>query len=209
MFASCWLISGTRNILLTFQLGWLSEIKFKNNYMPPPPSLAVGSLCTDESPGTTVQPDGPLRGCTLAFSCSYTGTPILIRVPANFSEMLQVSRRSLVITVGARRRASCAWLIRSRTSPCRAATRARVASARSGCSVVPTVARRFSSGCMRAWSDNRVTPGARTWRAVLVSSDSDTRTNLNTRSFKVLRPMERPLSSKSTSTRPTRCAGKF
>eukprot|EP00964_Phaeocystis_antarctica_P069728 scaffold42399_cov27-Phaeocystis_antarctica.AAC.2 len=48
---------------------------------------------------------------------------------------------------------------------------------------------------MRAWSDNRVTPGARTWRAVLVSSDSDTRTNLNTRSFKVLRPMERPLSS--------------
>eukprot|EP00964_Phaeocystis_antarctica_P016995 scaffold9352_cov57-Phaeocystis_antarctica.AAC.3 len=83
----------------------------------------------------------------------YTGTPRLLRVPANFSEMLQVSRRSLVITVGARRRASCAWLIRSRTSPCRAATRARVASARSGCSVVPTVARRFSSGCMRAWSE--------------------------------------------------------
>eukprot|EP00964_Phaeocystis_antarctica_P007453 scaffold4039_cov55-Phaeocystis_antarctica.AAC.2 len=55
----------------------------------------------------------------------------------------------------ARRRASCAWCIRSRTSPCRAATRACVASARSGCSAVPTVARRFSSGCMRAWSDNR------------------------------------------------------
>ena len=53
----------------------------------------------------------------------------------------------------ARLRASCVWPIQSRTSPCRAATRACAASARSGCRTVPTVAHQFSSGCMHAWSD--------------------------------------------------------
>ena len=53
----------------------------------------------------------------------------------------------------ARLRASCVWPIRSRTSPCRAATCACAASARSGCRTVPTVAHQFSSGCMHAWSD--------------------------------------------------------
>eukprot|EP00964_Phaeocystis_antarctica_P003164 scaffold1689_cov60-Phaeocystis_antarctica.AAC.1 len=55
----------------------------------------------------------------------------------------------------ARRRALCAWLIRSRTAPCRAAIRACAASARSGCRTAPTVARRFGSGCMRVWSEKR------------------------------------------------------
>ena len=53
----------------------------------------------------------------------------------------------------ARRRASCVWFIRSRTSPCRAAIRACAASALRACSTVPTVVRRFSSGCTRGWSD--------------------------------------------------------
>ena len=46
-----------------------------------------------------------------------------------------------------------AWLARSRTLRCRAAIRAHVAPARSGCSCAPTAARQCGSGYSIAWSD--------------------------------------------------------